>query len=64
MGREEAKAKLLSLGAQVSGSVSKKTDYVIAGADPGSKYTKAIDLGVAVLAEEDFVRLLDTESVY
>ena len=58
MGREEAKAKLLSLGAQVSGSVSKKTDYVIAGADPGSKYTKAIDLGVPVLTEENFVQLL------
>lgn len=56
MGREEAKAKLLSVGAQVSGSVSKKTDYVIAGADPGSKYSKAMDLGVPVLTEEEFVR--------
>lgn len=58
MGREEAKAKLLSLGAQVSGSVSKKTDYVIAGADAGSKYTKAMDLGVPVLTEDDLVRMM------
>lgn len=58
MGREEAKAILLSLGAQVSGSVSKKTDYVIAGEDAGSKYTKAVDLGVAVLTEEEWQRLL------
>ena len=58
MGREDAKAKLLSRGAQVSGSVSKKTDYVIAGADAGSKYTKAVELGVSVLTEEDFVRMM------
>ena len=58
MGREEAKAMLLSLGAQVSGSVSKKTDYVIAGEDAGSKYTKAVDLGVTVLTEAEWQRLL------
>jgi DNA ligase (NAD+) len=58
MGREDAKAKLLALGAKVSGSVSKKTDYVIAGADAGSKYTKALELGVLVLSEEDFVRMM------
>lgn len=57
MGREEAKALLLSLGAQVSGSVSKKTDYVIVGEDAGSKYTKAVELGVAVLTEEEWSKL-------
>lgn len=62
MGREDAKAKLLALGAQVSGSVSKKTDYVIAGADAGSKYTKAVDLGVSVLTEEDFVHMLSNSA--
>ena len=61
MGREEAKALLLSLGAQVSGSVSKKTDYVIVGEDAGSKYTKAVELGVTVLTEEEWGRLCLTD---
>ena len=51
MPRAELKDKLQSLGAKVTGSVSKKTDYVVVGADPGSKYDKAIKLGVAVLDE-------------
>lgn len=58
MGREEAKAKLLELGAKVSGSVSAKTDYVIAGAEAGSKLTKAEQLGVRVLDEDQFMQLL------
>jgi DNA ligase (NAD+) len=58
MGREGAKAKLLGLGAIVSGSVSKKTDFVIVGEDAGSKYQKALELGVAVLTEEEFVQKL------
>lgn len=58
MGRDEAKAKLLALGAKVSGSVSAKTDYVFAGAEAGSKLTKANDLGVAVLDEEQMNALL------
>lgn len=58
MGREEAKAKLLGLGAKVSGSVSAKTDYVIAGSEAGSKLDKANDLGVAVLDEVQFLELL------
>ncbi|HDN69281.1 MAG TPA: NAD-dependent DNA ligase LigA, partial [Gammaproteobacteria bacterium] len=51
MPRAELKDKLQSLGAKVTGSVSKKTDYVVVGADPGSKYDKAIKLGVEVLDE-------------
>lgn len=58
MGREEAKAKLLALGAKVSGSVSAKTDYVIAGTEAGSKLDKAHDLGVTVLDEAQFLELL------
>lgn len=58
MGRDEAKAKLISLGAQVSGSVSKKTHYVIVGAEAGSKYAKAIELGVPVLTEEEWNAML------
>ena len=54
MTRSEAKTKAESLGAKVSGSVSKKTDYVIVGADAGSKAKKAAELGVTVLSEEDW----------
>jgi len=56
MGRDDAKAKLQALGAKVSGSVSKKTDAVIAGRDPGSKVTKAEALGVKVMSEQDFLQ--------
>lgn len=55
MSRDEAKAKLLALGAKVTGSVSAKTDFVISGIEPGSKYTKAQELGVSILTEEDFI---------
>ena len=54
--RNEAKAILESLGANVSGSVSKKTDYVIYGVAAGSKLTKAQNLGVATMSEEEFVQ--------
>ena len=43
----------------MSGSVSKKTDYVVVGTDPGSKYDKAKELGVTILNESEFERLLD-----
>ncbi|HSR56298.1 MAG TPA: NAD-dependent DNA ligase LigA [Alphaproteobacteria bacterium] len=54
MGRKEAKAKAEGLGARVSGSVSKKTDFVVIGADPGSKATNAKKLGVTVLTEDEW----------
>ena len=58
MTRDDAKAKLQALGAKVSGSVSKKTDYVVVGADAGSKLKKAQDLGIEILDEEALVALL------
>lgn len=58
LGRAEAKTMAQDVGAKVSGSVSKKTDYVIAGAETGSKLEKAQQLGVAVIDETEFLRLL------
>ena len=58
--RADATAKLEALGAKVTGSVSKNTSYVIAGADPGSKLAKAEELGVEVLDEAAFLRLIET----
>ncbi|MDR2721894.1 MAG: NAD-dependent DNA ligase LigA, partial [Coriobacteriaceae bacterium] len=60
MTREEAGAHLKARGAKVSGSVSAKTSYVIAGEAAGSKYDKAVALGVTVLNEDDFLRILET----
>ena len=56
--RNEAKAKAESLGAKVAGSVSKKTDFVVVGADAGSKATKAADLGVAMLSEAEWLSMI------
>ena len=58
MTRDEAKRKLQELGAKVSGSVSKKTDYVIVGEDPGSKADKAGELGITLLNEKEFLKLI------
>lgn len=56
--REEAGELVVQHGGKVSGSVSKKTDYVVVGADPGSKHDKAKELGVTVLTEAGFEKLL------
>jgi len=56
--RDQAKKKLLTLGATVTASVSKKTDFVVAGVDPGSKYEQALKLKVAILSEDDFLKLI------
>lgn len=56
--REDAKEKIEALGGKVAGSVSKRTDYVVAGTDPGSKYDKAVELGITVLDEAGLLQLL------
>jgi DNA ligase (NAD+) len=56
--REEAAELVQQHGGKISGSVSKKTDYVVVGTDPGSKYDKAKELGVAILTESEFEKLL------
>ena len=58
MTREEATEKIEALGAHVTGSVSKKTDYVLAGAEPGSKFDKAKELGVRIIDESEFRKML------
>lgn len=58
MSRDEAKDQIRQLGGKVSASVSKKTDYVVVGKDPGSKATEAQKLGIRVLVEKDFVELV------
>lgn len=59
LGRDEAKEKIRNLGGNVSSSVSKETDYVVAGENPGSKYEKALKLEVKILSETEFQNLLN-----
>ena len=58
LSREEAASKIESLGGRTSSSVTKKTDFVVAGEDPGSKYEKAKNLGVKILTEDEFLKML------
>jgi len=58
LGRDEAKAQAENMGAKVAGSVSKKTDFVVAGEDAGSKLKKAAELGVTVLSEDEWIALI------
>jgi DNA ligase (NAD+) len=58
LSREEARRLAEEAGARVSSSVSKKTDFVVAGESPGSKYDKAVSLGVEVIDEAEFLRRL------
>jgi DNA ligase (NAD+) len=56
--RDEATERIEAAGGKVTGSVSKKTDYVVAGADPGSKFTKAQELGATIIDEPALLELL------
>jgi DNA ligase (NAD+) len=60
MDRDEASSKIRNLGGNVSGAVSKNTDFVVAGLEPGSKLTKAQNLGIKILNEDEFVKMLAT----
>lgn len=57
--RDEAKEKIRQLGGNISSSVSKKTDYVVVGNNPGSKYDKAKNLGIKIINEKEFINLLE-----
>jgi DNA ligase (NAD+) len=58
MSRDEAKEKIRDLGGKISSDVSKETDYVIAGSDPGSKYNKAQELNVKIISEKEFLKMM------
>ena len=60
MGRTEASDKIKQLGGKTSSSVTKKTDYVVVGENAGSKLTKAQELGITILSEEEFLEMLNT----
>jgi len=60
LSRAEATDRLRARGAMVAGSVSKKTSFVVAGVDPGSKYDKAVSLGIPILGEDDLARIIET----
>lgn len=59
MSRDTAKERIKSMGGKVASSVSKNTTYVVAGADPGSKYDEAVKLGVEILNEKGFLKIID-----
>jgi DNA ligase (NAD+) len=56
--RDEAESRVVAQGGKASSSVSRKTDYVVAGDDPGSKYEKAKALGVKILSEDEFLKMV------
>ena len=58
MARNEAEQKITEMGGRNSKSVSKNTDYVVVGENPGSKYDKALKLGVKTLSEDEFLNML------
>jgi len=58
LSREEAKQKVIELGGEVSESVSSKTDYLVKGEEPGSKYEKALKLGVKIISEKEFLKMI------
>lgn len=59
--REEAKDKIKALGGKVKESVGRETDYVVVGAEPGSKYAKAQKMGIKILAEAEFLKMIKGE---
>ena len=63
MSRDEASEKIKAAGGKVVGSVSKKTDFVVAGEAAGSKLTKAQELGIKIISEEDLLSMLDTQTL-
>ena len=62
LSRDDARTKIEAAGGKVAGSVSKKTSYVVAGEEAGSKLTRAEELGVAILDEEQLLKLLESDS--
>jgi len=61
MMRSQAKARIAALGGKVSSSVSRKTAYVVAGKDPGSKLDKAKEIGIKILDEKEFIEMTRTK---